>query len=348
MHTTHILQRARACLAVITVAATTMATGCAERTVAPSAVPVPRSVQMADGARRITITDLGALPGSDWSEAWGINDRGQIVGASRVGAEMRAVLWHDGIMTDLGTLPTGGSCTARAINDRGLIVGYCGARAFRWERGKMVDIGTLPGGTYSVAFDIGPSGDIVGYTDARVATRAFRWERGVMADLGVLTWGSSAASGINARGDMVGHIITDEHRATAWIDGKVIDLGVLPGARSSVAQAINVKRQIVGNSGGAAVLWDDGGMTMLGALPGANWSWAFDINAAGRIVGVSQDPGPGEAFLRPTVWENGGLVELNRLGDGSASASGVNTRGDVVGWSAVDGGGRHAVLWTIR
>jgi len=70
--------------------------------------------------------------------AFGINDRGQVVGWSPT-LNLRAVLWENGTPTDLGTLPGATSMVAYGINSRGQIVGYSAmstgpTRAVLWTR----------------------------------------------------------------------------------------------------------------------------------------------------------------------------------------------------------------------
>src|SRR5271170_6933663 len=51
-----------------------------------------------------TIKDLGTLPGSSFSDASGINDRGQVAGDANISGLSHAFLFEDGVLTDLGTL----------------------------------------------------------------------------------------------------------------------------------------------------------------------------------------------------------------------------------------------------
>ena len=67
------------------------------------------------------MTDLGTLGGT-FSQAFGINARGQVVGQSTVAIGQSAFLWEAGTMTDLSTLGGTGS-VASGINARGQVVG---------------------------------------------------------------------------------------------------------------------------------------------------------------------------------------------------------------------------------
>ncbi|MDQ4128137.1 MAG: Ig-like domain-containing protein [Actinomycetota bacterium] len=141
----------------------------------------------------------------------------------------------------------------------------------------------------------------------------------------------------------------------------VTDLGTLPGASSSGAEAINDSGQVVGWSGthpGAGdtrgFLWQDGAMTDLGSLGGGDYSRAFDVNGSGQVVGDSSYPvdtsgnGPTKAFR----WQNGTMTDLGSLLPEpyeESHAYATNGSGQVVGKSLAedDNGDRwdHAFLY---
>ena len=132
----------------------------------------PNAFQWQNGV----LTNLGALPGSQWSNGNWISGNGLIAGWSENGQtdpliglpELRAVLWQGGQVTDLGTLQGGYQSFAWAVNNQGRAVGFSTngtpdpysyfyfqilgsstgtqARAFLWDKQNgMQDLGTLGG-----------------------------------------------------------------------------------------------------------------------------------------------------------------------------------------------------------
>jgi hypothetical protein len=76
--------------------------------------------------------NLGTLPGDNISAGLGINDLGDIAGASISGPDPlagvpKAVVWHNGAITDLNAVVPDTSLlllTAFMINDAGQVVGF--------------------------------------------------------------------------------------------------------------------------------------------------------------------------------------------------------------------------------
>lgn len=190
------------------------------------------------------LTDLGALPGVECSQAVSINERGEIVGASGNGVidplagieGIRAVLWKDGEIKDLGTLG-GRHSTAVGINNRGQVTGF--------------SVNKIPD-PFSLLYFLG--GGLTNGTQ----TRAFLWHKGHMRDLQTLGGPDAQAFGVNERGQVIGisYINSTPNMTTGlptadpflWTaDRGMIDLGTLGGAWG-LAGALNNRGQVIGNS----------------------------------------------------------------------------------------------------
>jgi probable HAF family extracellular repeat protein len=136
---------------------------------------------------------------------------------------------------------------------------------------------------------------------------------------------------------------------------QVMQLGSL-GGTTSAGNSINDRRWIAGTSNlpgdenTHATLWRGGATTDLGTLGGPNSAVLWPVkNNRGMITGVAEteemDP-LGEAwscsafFPSPTghvclgfVWQHGLMRPLPTLGGNNGFATGVNNRGQVVGWA---------------
>jgi len=161
------------------------------------------------------VRDLGVLPGRTESDAYAINERGQVIGtacsfctAKDPDAIARGFLWQAGRMTALALLPGRSNCVANAISDRGQVVGrsdYGGAELHpvRWQAGKAIGL-RLPGAWDGEAEALNNHGQIVGYGESDSGSRAFLWYRGTTLPLAGLGGGEGGANAINNQGQIIG------------------------------------------------------------------------------------------------------------------------------------------------
>jgi probable HAF family extracellular repeat protein len=274
--------------------------------------------------------NLGSLLGGKMSDAYSINNLGDVVGESTFNDSgiKHATFFAKGEAVDLGTPSTSGPgdySVARGINDYREVVGYSGpdatsdsTQAFIFdEKGGMQGLGTL-GGDYSQASAICNAHFITGNSQlaARTEVRhAFLLQpKSEMRDLGTLNGNSisdildrqsSYGTSVNDLGHVVGYSTLDASaRVHAFFcDGKGMrDLGSLgPKAiesDSSAALGINAKDEVVGTTY-------------------ANYT-------GGKLVQI--------AFIyRNGVMEDlNGLVDLSNLPYQLESATAINDAGQIV------------------
>lgn len=312
--------------------------------------------------------DLGTLPGGTISNAYGVNDHGQVVGVSNGSpAITHAFLWTvTAHMKDLGTL--GGNVSwAEAINDAGQIVGQAEtnhgtADAILWKSGVKKDIGGLGGGSSQAnAINYNPLTktftQIAGwsYLSDNSAAHAVAWDPSFnVLDLGTLGGTSSWAFGNNCKGQVVGSAARLDGSFDAFLWDSVIgiqDLGTLGGTMAQ-ANAINCSGTIVGYSYLAgdvqtdAFVYVNASMQDLGTL-GGSFTQATSINDSGLIVGSSRTVG--DADTHAVIWTaNAGILDLNLLipansGWDLQGANSISNNGKIAG-AGLHNGAPHAFL----
>jgi probable HAF family extracellular repeat protein len=161
--------------------------------------------------------DLGFLGKGayvDYSEAFGINDVGHVVGKSALGTATRGFLWRNGRMIDLGALSGQVVSEATAVNNRGLVVGKSNLYPVIWRYDVANPSSTpaiqqlpIPSGFFTaVPSAVNDPGDVAGYAGSpNIDAHAILWRNSQAIDLGVWPGGHySVATGINNLGQIVG------------------------------------------------------------------------------------------------------------------------------------------------
>jgi probable HAF family extracellular repeat protein len=164
--------------------------------------------------------------------------------------------------------------------------------------------------------------------------------------------GLSIANGMNDRGQIVGGNWVWRASTVTHLTGlpSLPDLGVM--ARAINVSGVVVGSAATGTGPVQPALWRNGKITDLGSLPGITHSTARAINAAGDVVGTADDECFPCAAPRAWRWRAGVLTPLDDLipaGSGWTlrEANGVNDRGQIVG-TGLHNGTTRAYLLTPR
>ncbi|MBA8884359.1 hypothetical protein [Dokdonella fugitiva] len=310
------------------------------------------------------VTVLPALDGGVAANTRGksINDLGLVAGYSNAANGQRhATAWVLGRIIDLGTLghaPDLASAVAwPSKNLLGMVSGI-----------SLVDAPDPGGGQgWSCAaggFLANPGGH---------ACHGFLWAFGRMHDLAPLPGGhNSFATGTNSWGQTVGWAengVIDaaclapqvrQFRPVVWgLDHRPRALPLVEGDTSGSATAINDRGQIAGISGICdqavgrssarhAVLWDGGHLVRIDNPSGAPyWNTPMALTERGEVAGFAGVPDDFDGnFTRAFTWSRSrGWTWIDFLpGDVAAIGTGINLRGEVVGYSN-DGTNFHPWIW---
>ena len=290
-------------------------------------------------AVRYTVTDVDQTDLYSSTQAYKINDAGQIGGTGYLTTGENHVFQYDpvNLFTDLGNFAqVGQNAEGRSINSSGVVAGFQ----------------TLASGIFqALRWNVGNAGNSVDVFDA-------------LGGAGL----ESKAYGINGTGDVAGSSVTaaGPTHATIW-SGTAgsgtftsTDLDTLAGDTASTAYAVTDAGDATGEVTLAsdethAFLYSNGKMKDLGTLVNGHWSAGYDIAADDTVVGQSETTaGLLHAFIYPPnasapqdlgpVYDSTGTPVV-----GNSSALGINTVtgvGTVVVGTADDASGNsQAAVW---
>jgi len=159
--------------------------------------------------------DYPGVTASGYTEPWGINDKGQVVGIYNLTSHgpdgTYGYIYSGGIFTTIN-FPESTFTFAYGINDRGQIVGFNGEYSFIYSGGVFttLDDPSVTAGMFTVATGINDRGQVVGYyQDTELSpyvpsSYGFIYNKGVFSTLDYPSSPITFLDGINDLGQIVG------------------------------------------------------------------------------------------------------------------------------------------------
>ena len=105
--------------------------------------------------------DLGTLDDKHWVYPLQLNERGQVVGMTRVNGKTTAFLWDGRRLISLAPMTVG---LAAGLNDRGQVVAAANGDAAIWDNGVITRLGPTGPRSLSAAYAINEPGQVVGFS----------------------------------------------------------------------------------------------------------------------------------------------------------------------------------------
>jgi probable HAF family extracellular repeat protein len=280
------------------------------------------------------LNNLGVLDSTtslSASNAWGINNLGQVVGQSTAGEydPARGFCWTPDTGMEMLMFTGNYPAIVYEINDNGLAAGYGSItqvgpvnEAISWQKIDGVWEHFRSGCLRSRYYDINncavKAGSMDDWTGQGYVTHAYIWPGSVyLGTLGEFE-DVSSAHGLNNNGEVVG----SSGAAFYWTEDE--GMKALPcyesgrGQGLGTARAINDSSIIVGDSDDRAVMWrkirNKWCITDLNTLLSPNSGWflhiAYDINNHNQIVGRGVHNGKVRSYLLtlgrvPDPWQPG-------------------------------------------
>lgn len=281
-------------------------------------------------ASHYRIVAIGIVPSA-------INDEGLIAGSS---TNRKAAFWSESTGMKEVPLPPGfRSAEATALNNKGDLAGAVGdtasgkRRAFLYRGGKT----TLLPGVQGKATAMNDAGAIAGEAalGGKQISAAVLWRNESPASLGGCCGGTVTA--LNNRGEAAGQVYDERGNYTAfrWDAGRGMERIGPPDVYSSAVTMNNKGHILIQEYAKQAVyLYSEGKLKPITLSPKFA-SRLRGINDCDAVVGSY---GPFADADHAFIWDpTAGFRDLNDLIDASSgwkleAATGINNRGEVVGW----------------